>query len=130
MTRSKKLFINFIITFLFSIAAGLTVFKTHTCVNAKRWQQVYGRLKDFNQTFPTRDSAALGCRWCRLGRFPLERVKSFFEQVVRIVVACNEAGVPFLALTGVAAWLWYLMLDVVPDLRDAMALHRATGDPL
>jgi hypothetical protein len=35
-THSKEHFDNFIITFLFSIAAGQTVFKTHTCVNAKR----------------------------------------------------------------------------------------------
>jgi hypothetical protein len=39
------------------------------------------------------------------------------------------AGLPFVALTGVAAWLWYLMLEVVPDLRAAMALHTPTADP-
>ena len=38
------------------------------------------------------------------------------------------AGVPFVALTVVAAWLWYLMLEVVPDLQAAMADHRETAE--
>jgi len=39
------------------------------------------------------------------------------------------AGLPFLALTGVAAWLWYVMLEVVPDLQAAMALHAPRAKP-
>ena len=31
------------------------------------------------------------------------------------------AGVPFVALTALAAWLWYVMLEVVPELQLAMA---------
>ena len=37
------------------------------------------------------------------------------------------AGVPFVALTALAAWLWYLMLEVVPELQAAMALHRSSA---
>jgi hypothetical protein len=40
LTLSKKHFDNFIILFLFSISAGQTVFKTYTCVNAKRYAQL------------------------------------------------------------------------------------------
>jgi hypothetical protein len=38
-TRSKKLFDNFILTFLFIIAAGQTFFKYPNFGNAKRWWQ-------------------------------------------------------------------------------------------
>lgn len=31
------------------------------------------------------------------------------------------AGLPFLGLTAVAAWLWYVMLEVVPELQAAIA---------
>ena len=39
LTRSKNLFGNFIIIFLFIISAGQTIFNFPTCGNAKRWPQ-------------------------------------------------------------------------------------------
>jgi len=30
------------------------------------------------------------------------------------------AGLPFLVLTAVAAWLWYVMLELIPDLQTAL----------
>jgi hypothetical protein len=33
------------------------------------------------------------------------------------------AGLPFLGLTAVAAWLWYVMLEVVPELQAAIAAN-------
>ena len=50
------------------------------------------------------------------------------EAVSDVVTHQPFAGLPFLALTGVAAWLWYVMLEVVPDLQAAMALHAPTVD--
>jgi uncharacterized membrane protein YphA (DoxX/SURF4 family) len=48
--------------------------------------------------------------------------------VIDVLAHQPLAGVPFLALTSVAAWLWYLMLEVVPDLQAAMGLHHETVD--
>jgi len=38
-------------------------------------------------------------------------------------------GLPFLGLTAVAAWLWYVMLEVVPELRAAIADNTEQVDP-
>ena len=38
-------------------------------------------------------------------------------------------GLPFVALTAVAAWLWYVMLELVPELQAAIADHTEPVDP-
>jgi hypothetical protein len=39
------------------------------------------------------------------------------------------AGLPFLVLTALAGWLWYVMLEVIPDLQAALqAVAPSTED--
>jgi hypothetical protein len=38
------------------------------------------------------------------------------------------AGLPFVVLTALAGWLWYVMLEVIPDLQAALqAVSTAEG---
>jgi hypothetical protein len=48
--------------------------------------------------------------------------------VVAVLADQPLAGLPFVVLTGLAAWLWYVMLEVVPDLQAAMASVDTTGE--
>jgi len=38
------------------------------------------------------------------------------------------AGLPFVALTALAGWLWYVMLELIPDLQAALQAVTPTGD--
>lgn len=43
------------------------------------------------------------------------------DGVLDVLAAQPLAGVPFLVLTGLIAWLWYVLYTVVPDWQEALA---------
>ena len=105
---------------------------------------VYAAFALFSWRLLVRSDATASCGCFGQAEAPVTRLHVVLNAVAAITAAAAIAwptgdaaavlgdqplaGLPFLVLTALAGWLWYVMLEVIPDLQSALQAVSASDE--
>jgi len=129
---------------LVEVAAAVAALVWGSAATAGALAVVFAGFALFSWRLLVRTDATASCGCFGQAEAPVTRLHVVLNAVAALVCAAAIvwptgdvaavlgdqplAGVPFVALTALAGWLWYVMLELIPDLQAALQAVTPTGD--
>jgi hypothetical protein len=127
---------------LVELAAAIAALVWGTAATAGVLTVVYAAFALFSWRLLVRSDATAACGCFGQAEAPVTRLHVVLNTIAALACAAAIgwptgdvaavlgdqplAGLPFVALTVLAGWLWYVMLEVIPDLQAALQAVSAT----